>query len=175
MGALLATLSVVLTSVLGQSRVIFAMARNGEIPHFLSRLHGRFETPVYSVLLSGMIMMALALSVDITSLAYLSSLCVLFTHILVNYAALKLRGRPAEGGGPSKAHPLHAIVGLMLSSLLVLGIGIGTIALGLLVAFLGLMWYAIYVKLFRDVGSSHVHPSSMADKGQSRDLPSSAP
>jgi len=153
-GALLATLSVVLTSVLGQSRVLFAMARNGEIPHFLSRLHGRFETPVYSVLLSGMIMITLALSVDITSLAYLSSLCVLFTHILVNYSALKLSGRKVEGGVPSKAHSLHAIVGLLLSSLLVLGIGISTITMGMLAAFAGLMWYALYVKLFKDAGLS---------------------
>jgi len=161
-GALLATLSVVLTSVLGQSRVFFAMARNGEIPHFLSRLHGRYDTPVYSVLLSGMIMIALALSVDITSLAYLSSLCVLFTHILVNYAALKLRGRPVEGSDRTKAHSLHAIVGLTLSSLLIIGMGISTIAMGLLVATAGLMWYAVYIKLFRGAGSSHV-PSSMAD------------
>jgi APA family basic amino acid/polyamine antiporter len=149
-GALLATLSVVLTSVLGQSRVFFAMARNSEIPHFLSRLQGKFETPVYSVLLSGMIMLALVLSIDITSLAYLSSFCVLFTHVLVNYSALRMRWNSGEGATASRAHTLHAVLGLMMSALLLLGMGVGTIAIGLLAAVAGLAWYALYVKLSRE-------------------------
>jgi len=148
-GALLATLSVVLTSVMGQSRVFFAMARNGEIPHFLSRLDKKFETPIYSVLLSGIVMIALALSIDITFLAFLSSFCVLFTHVLVNYSALKLHGSSAEKAVSSKAHFLHSIAGFLLSLMLMLGLGIGTIGMGLLATFAGLIWYALYSKLFK--------------------------
>ncbi|NHV07333.1 MAG: amino acid permease, partial [Thaumarchaeota archaeon] len=69
LGALLATFSVVLTSVMGQSRIFFAMARNEEVPSILSKVHEKFETPVYSVLLSGSIMAILASTIDISGLA----------------------------------------------------------------------------------------------------------
>jgi APA family basic amino acid/polyamine antiporter len=140
---------VALTSVMGQSRVFFAMARNGEMPQFLSRLNRRFETPIYSILLSGIVMMALASSVDIAGLASLGSFCVLLTHILVNYAALKLRGSAPRRGTSSKAplHELHAAVGLLLSLALTLSLAMNAILMGLGVSAIGLVWYWSYAKV----------------------------
>jgi amino acid transporter len=40
---------VLLTSVLGVSRVAYAMARRGALPGVFSRLHPKHDTPSYAV------------------------------------------------------------------------------------------------------------------------------
>lgn len=148
-GGLLATFSVVLTSVMGQSRIFFAMARNMEMPYTLSKLHGRFGTPVYTILLSGTVMAVLVLTVDLTSLASLTSFCVLITHVLTNYAALRLdranlRVRYDVGG-----IPFHSYAGMLLSTALVLSLLSSAASLGAAVILLGALWYVGYAKLKR--------------------------
>jgi len=146
-GALVATFSVILTSVMGQSRIFFAMARNGEVPLILSDVHPRFDTPIYSIILSGIIMVMFAMSIDITGLASLASFCILFTHIFTNYAAFKLY-RSSRNNVPFKSpiRPLHSLAGLMMSCALCLSLGLGTVLLGGLVAIAGLSWYVIYTR-----------------------------
>ncbi|MEM2247454.1 MAG: amino acid permease [Thermoproteota archaeon] len=145
-GALLAIFSVVLTSIMGQSRVFFAMARNEEIPQFLSKVHEKLETPVYSILLSGVVMATLVLTVDISSLASLGSFCILFTHIFVNCSALKLYN---SAGRRIKSYfqPFSSIFGLLMSIVLTLSLGISIIAWGIFVCSTGFLWYFTYKKL----------------------------
>lgn len=152
LGALLATFSVNLTSVMGQSRIFFAMARNEEMPYALSKIDERFDTPVYSILLSGVAIVVLAMSVDLTGLASLGSLCVLFTHVLTNYSAFKLYRSVPEEGLAFKAplRPLHAVVGGLLSFVLLLGLGTTTLVAGSLALVLGLAWYLLYAKRPQD-------------------------
>ncbi len=45
-------------TILGYSRQIFALARGGYMPKFLSRLHGRFRTPHLAILAGGVVGMA---------------------------------------------------------------------------------------------------------------------
>ena len=151
LGALLATFSVNLTSVMGQSRIFFAMARNGEMPHLLSRIHERFDTPVYSIALSGAAIVALAMTVDLAGLASLGSACVLFTHILTNFSAFRLYrsklGKEVAFKAPLR--PLHAVVGGLLSLLLLLGLGADTLIAGIIVSALGCASYFVYTRYLR--------------------------
>lgn len=147
-GALLATFSVVLTSVMGQSRVFFAMARNGEVPYALSKVHPRLGTPVNSVLLSGFLMLTLALTLDVSSLASLTSFNVLFTHVLTNIAALRLYA----SGTPKKKYavrgvPVHAYAGALMSLALSLSLGAPVILAGLANAALATAWFYAYRSL----------------------------
>ena len=48
-GAMVATGSVLLTTILGVSRISFAMARNNEFPSLFSRIHPAFNTPHYAI------------------------------------------------------------------------------------------------------------------------------
>ena len=52
-GGLVATASVLLTAILGVSRMAYAMARRNDLPSALSRLHHRFLTPYYRFSLPG--------------------------------------------------------------------------------------------------------------------------
>ncbi|MCX8153594.1 MAG: APC family permease [Candidatus Bathyarchaeota archaeon] len=91
LGGLLATASVLLTSILGVSRMTYSMARRGDIPRTLARLHRRFCTPYYAIAIVGVLMTLLVLLVDLTKVVALSTFATLFYYALTNIAAFKLK------------------------------------------------------------------------------------
>ncbi|MEM3881728.1 MAG: amino acid permease [Candidatus Bathyarchaeia archaeon] len=90
-GGLLATASVLLTSIMGVSRMAYSMARGGDIPQVLVRLHHKFCTPYYAIAIVGALMTALVLLVDLTRVVALSTFATLFYYALTNIAAFKLK------------------------------------------------------------------------------------
>ncbi|MCX8179862.1 MAG: APC family permease [Thermofilaceae archaeon] len=144
-GGLLATLSVVLTSVMGQSRVFFAMARNGEIPTFLARVHERFKTPFYAVALSSVVMLVLVLTIDITGLAMSTSFLILMSHVFTNIAAFQLYRRRVEAPFKAPSRPLHCVLGMSMSLLLALSVERRAQIFGAAIAAAGVAWYSFYV------------------------------
>jgi len=89
-GGLLATASVLLTSVLGVSRVAYAMARRGDLPRSMAKLHPVFSTPHYSVVMSGTVMIVLVLFLNLKNVVAISTITMLFYYGVANAAALKL-------------------------------------------------------------------------------------
>lgn len=90
-GGLVATASVLLTAILGVSRMAYSMARRNDLPAFLSRIDHRFFTPYYAILFSGILMALLALFVDLQAVVAVSTFALLFTYCVVNIAAFKLK------------------------------------------------------------------------------------
>jgi len=91
LGALIATVSVLLTSLIGLSRVAFAMARNGQLPTSIARVSSRFGTPYVSVLVMGALLTVLAFALDLKQAAAITSFALLATHLIVNLSAIRLR------------------------------------------------------------------------------------
>jgi APA family basic amino acid/polyamine antiporter len=90
-GGLVATASVLLTAVLGVSRMAFSMARRNDLPHGLSAVHSRFGTPYVSIWIIGVVMALLAYFVDLSGVVVVSTFALLFWYVLTNLAALRLR------------------------------------------------------------------------------------
>lgn len=90
-GGLIATASVLLTAILGVSRMAFSMARGGDLPLALSRLHCRFLTPYAAILATGLIMAVLVLFVDLTRVVAISTFALLFNYSITNISAYKLK------------------------------------------------------------------------------------
>jgi APA family basic amino acid/polyamine antiporter len=90
-GGLLATASVLLTSVLGVSRMIYAMARRKDLPEKLGKLHPRHNTPTYSTLIVGVAMTLLILFFDLSRVVAISTFGLLFFYTLANVSALRLK------------------------------------------------------------------------------------
>jgi basic amino acid/polyamine antiporter, APA family len=65
-GAMIATASVLLTTIMGVSRIVFAMGRSNDLPSFASRLHPRFSTPHYAIWLTGAFMVGAILFADLS-------------------------------------------------------------------------------------------------------------
>lgn len=91
-GALVATLSVLLTTLLGLSRISFAMSRDRDLPHSFTRLDKR-STPYYTVLIFGFTMTILAIFSNLLQAIALANFGSLLYYLITNYAALKLEKR----------------------------------------------------------------------------------
>ncbi|MEM3596918.1 MAG: amino acid permease [Candidatus Bathyarchaeia archaeon] len=89
-GGLLATASVLLTAILGVSRMAYAMARRNDIPQVLGKLHPKYNTPHLSIWVVGILMALLALFVDLSSVVAISTFALLFYYTMANVSALKL-------------------------------------------------------------------------------------
>ena len=90
-GGLVATASVLLTAILGVSRMAFSMARGKDLPSALARLHSRFFTPYWAILVAGVLMALLVLFVDLTGVVAISTFALLFNYSLTNISAFKLK------------------------------------------------------------------------------------
>ncbi len=92
-GGLLATASVLLTSILGVSRVAYAMSRRKDLPQTLSKLHPKYNTPYYSVWIVGVLMALLVLFIDLTKVVTISTFAMLFYYGITNFSALRLKAQ----------------------------------------------------------------------------------
>jgi basic amino acid/polyamine antiporter, APA family len=88
-GALVAITSVVLTILYGQTRITFAMCRDGLLPQGLARLSKR-RTPWLITLLFGLLA-GFAAFIPLTELAELVNIGTLFAFVLVNIGVVWLR------------------------------------------------------------------------------------
>jgi APA family basic amino acid/polyamine antiporter len=105
-GGLLATASVLLTAVLGVSRMAYSMARGGDLPQVLAKLNPKFCTPQYSIWVVGVLMALLVLFFDLTGVVAVSTFGALFYYAFTNASALKLKTEKR------RYHKLIPIIGL---------------------------------------------------------------
>ncbi|OEV28796.1 amino acid permease [Streptomyces nanshensis] len=90
-GAAIGLTTVCMILLLGQTRVFFAMSRDGLLPRFFSKVHPRFATPYRSTLLLGLVVAVLAGFTSIEELASLVNIGTLFAFALVALAVIILR------------------------------------------------------------------------------------
>jgi basic amino acid/polyamine antiporter, APA family len=90
-GALAGLTTVMMILMLGQSRVAFAMSRDGLLPRALSRVHPRFGTPYRITLIVGVVVAVLAGLIPLAELAELVNIGTLFAFVLVSIGIVVLR------------------------------------------------------------------------------------
>jgi APA family basic amino acid/polyamine antiporter len=133
-GGIVATASVLLTSVLGVSRLAYAMARDGDLPDALAILHPRHRTPARAIWLTGLLMAALILLIDLGRVVAVSTFSLLLYYAIANVCALRLeRGARRY----ARAVPLLGVTSclFLLAAILFISprawlIGVGTLAGG---------------------------------------------
>ncbi len=111
-GALCGITSVLLVSFFGQSRVFFAMSRDGLLPEFFSRLHKDFRTPTNGIIVVGIVGSLIAAFLPITELAQLVNIGTLAAFIIVSAAVIILRIQKPELERPFKT-PLVPLVPIL--------------------------------------------------------------
>jgi APA family basic amino acid/polyamine antiporter len=82
--------SVVLTVLYGQTRIMFAMTRDGLLPRGFGKLSKR-KTPVRITVVFGLLIALLAAFVPLTEIAKLVNIGTLFAFVLVNIGVIVLR------------------------------------------------------------------------------------
>ncbi|PYQ41903.1 MAG: amino acid transporter [Acidobacteria bacterium] len=98
-GAMVSTYGLATGSVLAAPRLLFSMARRGELPAVLGRVHPRFRTPDVAILAYAAVTLGFALYGSFTWNATVSAIVRLVTYGLICAALLVFRRRGGEEPG----------------------------------------------------------------------------
>lgn len=90
-GAVAGLTSVTMILLLGQSRVFFAMSRDGLLPRTFAEVHPRFGTPWKSTLLLGVVVAGVAGVIPLRELSELVNIGTLFAFVVVSIGVVVLR------------------------------------------------------------------------------------
>ena len=115
-GALVAITSVVLTLLYGQSRILFAMSRDGLMPKRVGKVNQRTRTPVFIIGACGVVFSILAAVVPLAEIVKLVNIGTLFAFIVVNLGVIILRRTKPdmERGYRVPFVPVFPIIGIAL-------------------------------------------------------------
>jgi len=86
-----------LGAVLSGSRMLFALAENGQLPRFFGTIHPRYRTPANAIMFTTLVALGLALSGSFAMLAVASAVARLVTYTGVCAATLQLRHQRFRG------------------------------------------------------------------------------
>lgn len=134
--AVIASISSLLTLILGVSRTTFAMARDRNLPHLLSRIHSKYEVPYVAELFVGIFVVILLTLTDLNNTIAFSSFAVLVYYAIANASAWTLSRRARN-----RLVPLLGLIGcggiaVSLSKAVIMsGLGLLTTA--------ALIWFAL--------------------------------
>ncbi len=90
-GALCGITSVLLTSLFGQTRIFFAMSRDGLLPGVFSRVHHSYKSPVTSIILVGIVAALIAAFVPLAVIIELVNIGTLSAFIFLALSVIILR------------------------------------------------------------------------------------
>ncbi|MGW8377183.1 amino acid permease [Streptomyces sp. ODS28] len=90
-GAAVGLTSVVMLLLLGQTRVFFAMSRDGLLPRAFSKVHPRFGTPYRTTILLGVVVALIAGFFSVTELTEMVNIGTLFAFVVVSLGVIILR------------------------------------------------------------------------------------
>ena len=132
-GAVAASLGVLLSAMAGVGRTTLAMARDRELPGVLAAVHPRFAVPHRAELLLGLVVVVVVSVADIRGAIGFSSTGVLVYYAIANASAWTLPGRARRWRRPVAALGLLGCVVLVatLPAASVL-VGLGVLAVGVL-------------------------------------------
>lgn len=123
-GALLGITSVLLVLLFGQTRIIFAMSRDGLLPAPFGKVHPVYRTPVNVTLLVGLVTAAIASLLPLGSVAELVNIGTLAAFIIVSAGVIVLRRTRPEIPRPFRVPfvPVIPLLAILSCSLLILAL-----------------------------------------------------
>ncbi len=146
LGVIVGLASTVLVMMMGQTRVSYAMARDGLLPPAFGRVHPRYGTPYISTIIVGIIGCALAAFFPVGLLAQLVNIGTLLAFVIVSAGIWILRVRSPEIHRPFRTPfvPLVPILGVVSCFLLMLSLPGQTWIRLLIWSIIGLLIYFGY-------------------------------
>lgn len=147
-GALFGLTSVMMVMMYGQSRIFFAMARDGLLPGFFSRIHPHFRVPSQATLATGFVIALVATFFPIDLVHKLVNVGTLSAFALVSVAVIVLRARRPELDRPFRvpAMPYVPILAILMCLWLIIRLGWTTIAVFLAWMAAGFLIYVFYAR-----------------------------
>ncbi|WP_199487520.1 amino acid permease [Actinomadura spongiicola] len=146
LGAVIAIASVVLTVMYGQTRILFAMSRDGLVPPVFQRVSPRRRVPVANTIIVAVFIGTLAAVIPLGRLVDATSIGTLFAFALVNVGVIVLRRtRPdLPRGFRAPLYPVTPLAGVAFCLYLMVGLGGVTWTVFALWCLVGLAAYFLY-------------------------------
>jgi APA family basic amino acid/polyamine antiporter len=116
-GALIAITSVVLTILYGQTRIMFAMCRDGLLPRGFAKISENRRTPMRITATFGILIAVIAAFVPLEEIAKLVNIGTLFAFVLVNIGVIILRRTRPDMPRPYRVpwSPVLPILGVVFA------------------------------------------------------------
>ncbi|MDH3224166.1 MAG: amino acid permease, partial [Gemmatimonadota bacterium] len=121
-GGLLSTMSALNATVMASSRVAFSMGRDRLLPEAMARVHPERRTPHIAIVVTGVILLAMALTLPIEAVGSAASLIFLLTFAMVNLSVIVLRRKAPDIPRRYQVpfYPLVPLLGIVLNLALAL-------------------------------------------------------
>jgi APA family basic amino acid/polyamine antiporter len=149
-GAFAGTTTVMLTSLLGQVRIFYVMARDRMLPPFVARVDARSHTPVLTTVVTGVLVAILAGVIPIEALLALVNVGTLSAFTIVCIGVFVLRLRKPAALRPFRAPFVFvtAPLGALLCLFIMTGLGTAT-----WIRFV--VWFIVGVAIYAGYGYRH--------------------
>ena len=128
-GSLAGLTSVMLVMLLGQSRVLYSMAKDGLLPSgFFADIHPRFRTPWKGTILAGMLAAIVGSVTPIETIGKMVNIGTLFAFVIVCIAVMVLRHKDPTRVRPFKAPltwpvPIVPVLGILFNGYMMVELG----------------------------------------------------
>lgn len=166
LGAVVAITSVVLVIMYGQTRIFFAMCRDGLLPPKLATVNQRYGTPARLTIGLGILIAILAALVPLSEIVKLVNIGTLFAFVLVNVGVIILRRTRPDMPRPYRVpwSPLLPLLGIIFALYLMSDLPLDT-----WIRFI--VWLALGVVIYFAYGYRHsrVRLEAMGRGGTPRD------
>lgn len=140
-GAVAAMLGVILSQILGMSRMVFAMARRSDLPSSLAAVHPTFGVPHRAIVLIGAAAAVIAATGTLAAVATAASFAILIYYAIANWSALRLPA--AERLYP----PAIPAMGLAVCIVLALSMRPAVIITGVAILIAGVIARALFARV----------------------------
>jgi basic amino acid/polyamine antiporter, APA family len=147
LGALAGLTSVMLVMLLGQTRVLYAMANDGLLPKkFFADVHPKFRTPWKNTILVGLLAAAVGSTTPIDDIGKMVNIGTLLAFVIVSIAVLVLRRTNPDQPRPFRTPwvPLVPILGVISNGYMMYKLGWINWARLIVWLFIGLVVYFSY-------------------------------
>lgn len=147
--ALMAFITTGNAGILSASRTPMAMSRDRILPSFMGKVSEKRQTPHYAILVTGLIMIASIVFLDLVTLVKVASTMMIILFLLVNLAVIIMRESRMQHYRPSFASPLYPWVqGAAIALYGFLVFRMGAVPLLVTAVFFGgsLIWYVLYAR-----------------------------
>jgi len=166
-GAIISIFSVTLVTLFAQTRILFAMSRDGMVPALFHKINPRTHTPVNGTIVVAIVVALLAGFIPLSKLADLTSIGTLAAFSVVSAAVIILRHTAPDlpRGFRVPFYPWVPITSIIFSLLVVIGLPTITFVI------FGL-WVAAWLAFYFLYGIKHSRLGRLPDEGAQPRQPS---
>ena len=145
-GAIISIFSVTLVTLYGQTRILFAMARDGMLPELFHRVNPRTLTPIPNTIIVACVVGLLAGLIPINFLAEMTSIGTLVAFLVVSIGVMVLRQThpELERGFKVPLYPVTPILAIAGCIWIIQNLRPVTIIVFLIWVGVAFVWYAAY-------------------------------